>query len=276
MTIDGGLGESYDIDELWPDEAEIGSMLRTHYRRQPPPSVMARHLLELENEMGAVGRVGPGPRIAARVLAAACLLVAAVAVGLLINGADASRIDTVGDGRVESTTTMLTATTAAAPSTQLPPSTVPPASTAPPASNPPTTAVPPSTAATPSTTVGPPSTAAQAPTEVEPTAGQAPAPSVAEPTTTSAETTTSADSTTTTQASTTSPPTTTAPTTAPAPAPTEPPTTTSPPTTTPPTTAPTTTAPEECQETGGWLFRSNRCDDGRPGGLFTGLLDLLF
>lgn len=278
MTIEGGLGESYDIDELWPDEAEVGAMLRTYYRRQPPPSVMAQHLAELEHEVGAIGLANPVPKAAVRFLAAACLLVAAVSVGLLVNGTGPARIDTVGDGRVEpTTTTTLTASTSALPSTTPTASTVPTTSTmpststapttlavpsnsaAPPTSNHPATTAPPSTPATHSTTVGPPSSTARAPapTAVGP-AAEAGAPPASEPGTTST------DPTTTTQAPTTSSP----PTTAAAPAPTEPSTA---------TTVPPTTAPEpECVETGWLLFRTDRCDDGQPPGLLTGLLDLIF
>lgn len=99
---DRGLDQPYDIDELWPDEAELGAILRSHFRRQPDPAVMARHLAELRMESAALRPDDrPGPTVP-MIMAAACLLVALVAGGLLLDRSETARLDTVGDGRVVS------------------------------------------------------------------------------------------------------------------------------------------------------------------------------
>ncbi|MGH1488532.1 MAG: hypothetical protein ACRBK7_03925 [Acidimicrobiales bacterium] len=79
------LGEPYDVDELWPDEAELGSMLRSYYRKHPSPEVMAQHLFELRQVAEAEKASKAGARWVRTALiagAAACLLLAAfIAIG---------------------------------------------------------------------------------------------------------------------------------------------------------------------------------------------------
>ncbi len=56
MTADGELEEPLGGDGRWPDDAEIAAMLRSHYRRQPSPEVMADHLALLTEELQAIDR----------------------------------------------------------------------------------------------------------------------------------------------------------------------------------------------------------------------------
>ncbi len=100
--------QPYDIDELWPDEAELGAMLRSHYRRHPSPQVMAAHLLELRQVAEAERPRSIGGRLSRSALigsVAACLLIA----GLVLVGPLRSRTETTGEDNTDTPTTGLEA-----------------------------------------------------------------------------------------------------------------------------------------------------------------------